>query len=334
MAIEVERADHETLAEWDQLVSNATAGSFFHRRAALEVLETHSSSTMHPLIGYKGQEPVGLFPLFELSKGPVTMVFSPPPKLAVPGLGPTLVNADGLKQRKREKRNRRFIEGCLEWTNREIEPKYVRISTTPGFTDPRPFAWNEFEVVPKYTYLVDLSPGQEAVIKRFKKSLRSDIRRSQDENYTIERGDVDDVRFVVEKVRERYEAQDRNYHVTESYATNLFEAVGPKVLPVYVGHIDGERVSGILTPRYDSTMYYWQGGGKPDVSLPMNDLIHWRMIRDGIDAEIDTYDLVGANTPRLCRYKSKFNPDLESYYVIERGTKMMNAVTELYKRFR
>lgn len=333
MAIEVERADKEQMEEWDQLVSRATAGSFFHRRAVLEVLEAHSSSIFHPLIGYKGQEPVGLFPLFEVSKGPLKMAFSPPPKLAVPGLGPTLVNADKLKQRKREKRTRRFIEGCLEWIELKIGPKYTRIVTTPGLTDSRPFAWNEFEVTPKYTYHVDLSPGKNEVMDRFKKSLRSDIRRSTNEEHTIERGTVEDVQFVVEKVRERYQAQDREYNVTESYATDLFETLGPESISVYIGRINGERVSGILAPRHKSTIYYWQGGGKPDISLPMNDLIHWQIIKDSIDDGINTYDLVGANTPRLCRYKSKFNPNLKPYYVVERGTKVMNAVSDIYKKF-
>jgi len=66
----------------------------------------------------------------------------------------------------------------------------------------------------------------------------------------------------------------------------------------------------------------------------MNDLIHWRIIRDAIDEGYTTYDLVGANTERLCRYKSKFNPALRTYYSMTDGMTGMNTAAKLYRKFR
>jgi len=334
VSIDVERADPADRDTWDDRIERSGAGTVFHRWDALEVVERHAGATLHPLVGYKGQEPVGLLPAYEISKGGVSTVFSPPPGMGLPSLGPVTLAPDDLKQRKRERRNRRFVTAALEWLADECSPKYERFVTPVGYGDPRPFTWEGFDVSPRFTYQVDLRPGSEAVMDSFKKSLRSDIRRSLDEDYDVRRGDRSDVAFVVERVRERYEAQGESYSLQTDYVTDLYDALADDHAAVYVGHVDGERVSGIVRPAFDGTMYYWQGGGKPDLPLPMNDLIHWEMIQDAIAEGIETYDLVGANTERICQYKAKFNPDLRPYYEVERGTRAMNLVSEVYRRFR
>ena len=334
MSVEVQLARDRGLEKWDEWLLDARGGTFFHQLDVLSIIEKHSSSTLHKLVGYKGEHPIGLFPIFELSKGPIDTVFSPPPNLGIPTLGPVLLNSENLKQRKFEKRNQRFINGALDWIEDRVSPKYVHLQPSPSYDDPRPFSWAEFDVAPRHTYHVDISVGEEEVMDRFKSSLRSDIRRSQDEDFEIERGDEDDIRFVIEKVRERYAAQDKTYRISPEYAVDLRRVVGTDQLPVYIGSIDGERVSGILNPRFGSTVHFWQGGGKPDISLPMNDLIHWRIIRDAIDEGYTTYDLVGANTERLCRYKSKFNPRLQTYYSMTDGIIGMNTAAKLYRKFR
>lgn len=332
MSIEVQQADADALASWDQWLAQSEAGTFFHQIDVLDVLNKHAETTLHHLVGFKGNQPVGALPVFELSKGPFTFVLSPPPKLGVPALGPVLFDADQLKRHTLEKRNRRFIDGCVDWINSNISPNYTRIVSEPAYHDPRPFAWNGFDMTPYHTYHVDLTAGESVVMDRFKKSLRSDIRRSQDEDYTVRRGDKHDARWIINKVEERYEAQGEAFTITPSYIDDLLHAVGLDQLPVYVGELNGERISGILSPRFDSTMYYWQGGGRPDVSFPMNDLIHWQLIQDGIDEGYAVYDLVGANTRRLCEYKSKFGPSLRTYYELEAGSTATTLLTKLYKR--
>jgi len=128
----------------------------FHRIEAPETLENHSAATLHPLAGFKGQEPVGLFPVFTVSKGPMTAAYSPPPGLRVYNLGPLRLNMGKLKRRKRDRRHRRFIEAAIEWVEQREAPQYWNLRTTLGYEDSRPFHWNDYEVEPRYTYVVDL----------------------------------------------------------------------------------------------------------------------------------------------------------------------------------
>lgn len=334
MSIDVDRADESTLERWDDYVSRSPMGTLFHTDAVLSVLEEHSGARLHRLVGKKGQEVRGVFPLFEVKKGPVRTLFSPPPQLGVPNLGPVLVNYEKLKQRKRERTNRKVVEGALEWIEDEVDPKFVRIETVTDYVDTRPFLWNEFDVTPRHTYELDLSAGADEVFSNFKGNLRSDIRRHEDVDYRIREGGEDAIRFILRQVRNRFEAQGKTYDISPEYVTDLYRALPEGGLRPYVGEVDGDRLGGIIVLEYGNRCYYWQGGGKPDASVPINDLIHWRIIRDAVDRGVETYDLTGANTRRISRYKSKFNPDLVPYYALERGTRTMNIVSDVYRKLR
>src|SRR6056297_1562905 len=154
MAIEITPLQNPT--EWNDLVDQSPQATPFHRAECLDVLATHANATLHPYAGFKGHEPVGIFPLFKISKGPVSAVFSPPPDLKISYLGPALVNHSKQKQRRREKTNSRFITGCLETLEERVDPKYITLRTGFEYTDSRPLIWAGFEPTTRYTYVVDL----------------------------------------------------------------------------------------------------------------------------------------------------------------------------------
>jgi len=154
MGVDVRDAGTEGAEAWDDLLEQSPHGTPFHRFAFLEVLATYANATLHPLVGYVGQEPVGLFPWFEVSKGPISTFFSPPPNLKVTYLGPALLNQEKLKRRKAERRHRQFVEAALSYAERVAAPGYVHVRTSRGYDDVRPFVWNDFEVTPAYAYPV------------------------------------------------------------------------------------------------------------------------------------------------------------------------------------
>lgn len=334
MAIEVERPETAGAVDWDSLVDRSPMGSVFHRTDVLDVLADHSGGTLHPLVGYKGQEVVGVFPVFELRKGPVSTAFSPPPRLGVPGLGPVLTNHQKLKRKKLDRRTKEFVEGCLDWLDRTVDPKYTHVETTPGFRDARPFTWADYEVTPRYTYELDLTDGAEAVLEGFKRNLRSRIRRHEDADYEVFVGGADAIEFIVDQVRARFEEQGKTYAIEPGYVKDLARALPDELFRPYIGSVDGQWHGGVVVPGAGEELFFWQGGGKPDAPLPINDLVHWRVITDAIDRGFETYNLTGANTHRIAEYKAKFNPDLSPYYEVEDGTRSMNVVSEVYRRLR
>ena len=332
MSIDVRVTTDDDRDRWNGYVERSPQGGLCHELEALEVQADHADATLHPLIGFKGQEAVGLFPVFEIEKGFVTTAFSPPPHLRVPYLGPAFMNMGKLKQRKRERRQKRFIEGCFEWVESELAPKYAHLRTSTAFGDSRPFKWNKYDVSPEYTYVVDLSPDEDELLMTFSSDARSNITNTDDDAYEIEVGGDAEIRLIVDQVRQRYESQGVSFNVTEEFVLDLADRAYTGSVRPYTLRSDGEFLGGILALEHGDTTGRWLGGVRTDreIELPTNDLLDWAVMSDGLDRGLAAYDLIGADNPRINQYKAKFNPELRTYYSIEYGEWGFQTIASLY----
>ncbi|QCC56790.1 GNAT family N-acetyltransferase (plasmid) [Natronorubrum bangense] len=336
MGVEVTVLDPQADAdEWNRYVERSDGTNPFHRAEALRLQAEDTDSTLHLLAGFKGQEAVGLFPVFEYTKGPITGAFSPAPFSWSCYLGPSLLNVDKLKQRKADRRTKQFLEGSLEWIEAEISPQYTKF-VAAEFDDMRPFTWAGYNVEPGYTYVVDLEGDEEALLKRFSSDARNNVRNADEDAYVIEEGTNDDVERIVEQVAKRYENQGQAFQLSPTFARSVHEALPDGAIRPYVCRVDGEFVGGILVAESETTRYRWQGGVKPDteIDLPINDLLDWHVMRDGLHSGIETYDLVGAGVPSINRYKAKFNPRLETHYEITSGSFGLDLLVDRYRKLR
>ncbi|WP_255149568.1 lipid II:glycine glycyltransferase FemX [Halorarius halobius] len=338
MGIDIETADAASIGpdRWDRLVERSPQGTFFHQYAALELQADHAGAELHRLVGLKGQEPVGLFPAFELRKGPITGVFSPPPRLWVPTLGPAMVNVEKLSRRKRDRRIRAFIEGSLDWFTDRIGAQYVNVSTDDRLRDLRPFKWTNCSVVPEFTYVVDLTRTPDEVRSGFSGDARNNIRNCESAGDSIEltEADAEGAALILERVRERYAEQGVPFTVAPEFGAELYRALPEGQLRPYVCRVDGAFAGGILAVEYGDTVGRWMGGARPDesVELPVNDLLDWHVMSEAMDRGFDAYDLMGAGDPRINDYKSKFGPELRSYATVEGGTRWGRLLVDLYRK--
>ncbi|SDK90029.1 lipid II:glycine glycyltransferase FemX [Natronorubrum texcoconense] len=336
MTIEVTTLDADTDAdEWNRYVERSDGTNPFFRAEALQLQAEDTGSTAHLLAGFKGQEAVGLFPVFEYKKGPITGAFSPAPHSWSCYLGPSLLNVNKLKQRKADRRTKRFLEGCLEWIDREISPLYTKF-VAAEFDDVRPFIWNGYDVEPGYTYVVDLEGSEDELLKRFSSDARSNVRNADEDAYVIEEGTNGDVERIVEQVANRYESQGKSFELSPEFARAVHERLPDGSIRPYVCRVDDEFLGGILVVDSERTRYRWQGGVKPDtgIDLPINDLLDWHVMRDGLRDGVETYDLVGAGVPSINRYKAKFNPRLETHYQITSGAFGLDLLVDRYQKHR
>ncbi|MFC3960260.1 GNAT family N-acetyltransferase [Halovivax cerinus] len=359
--VDVRVATDEDVSRWNGYVSRSPHGTLFHEYDALRTLAEYAGARLHPLVGFKGQEPVGVFPVFAIRKGPVMTAFSPPPDLRVPALGPATLNLGKLKQRKREKRRERFVDGCLEWIDDELGPRYTHVRTGPAYSDVRSFKWAAYDVTPEFTYHVDLSADEDDLLSRFSSDARRNVTNTPADAYEIVDGasdrlvsgsdGVDDgtdgapalsaadtdgataIRRIVAQVRERYHSQGVDFDVPADFVVDLHERADRGAVRPYVCRVDGGFVGGILAVEYGDTIGRWMGGVRTDrdVDVPVNDLLDWAVMRDARDRGLATYDLVGGETRRINRYKAKFDPSLRTAYSMERGSWGMQTLAHLYQ---
>lgn len=329
----IERLD---LDEWaDALPSSGF--EVFHTAEALAVLDRHSASDLHLLGGYRGQQLVAMAPLFVRSApGGVRIVSSPPPAMSVPRLGPILMPTSP-KRRKQEKVNREFTNGVLDVLDVDSSRTLLRMICDPEYTDPRPYRWAGLSVEPSFTYRLaidDRSP--EELLKSFSQSLRREIRSGNDLDIDIEATGVEGGETVFRETEARYAEQTQHFGVTWPYARDVIESLDERCRVYVARDPDGEYLGGIISLFSNDAAYYWLGGTRSNYeNVSVNSLLHWKIIRDvAEDPPLDSvheYDLVGANTERLCRYKSKFGADLVPYYVVESGGMAMDAAKGAYQ---
>jgi CelD/BcsL family acetyltransferase involved in cellulose biosynthesis len=206
------------------------------------------------------------------------------------------------------------------------------VSSDRTYADPRPFEWNDFAIRPRYTYVVDLSPGPDALLEAFS----SDARRNVSDGLGDCEIAVDGrraIRRTVERVRHRYEQQGRSYTVPPEFVVDLYDRLPDGTVRPYACRRDGEFLGGMVVLAHGDTVYRWQGGAKTDHDLPVNDLLDWRIIRDAVEDGYGRYDLEGANKRRLCEYKAKFAPDVVTYYRMEYGNVWTRLGSRLYTKF-
>jgi hypothetical protein len=331
MTVDIRTTDDE---QYNDIVAASPHATPFHRAEALDVFAAHGDADLHRLVGFKGQEPVGVFPVFEVRKGPATAAVSPPPGLKLPYLGPAMVNTGKLKRRKRDRRHRRFVDAALDFVDRELSPNLVNLRTPIGYDDVRPFHWRDYEVTPRYTYVVDLDMAQDELLARFSADLRKRLRDDYDASFEVTEAGPDAIESVVSLTRERHREQGESFPIRAGFVRKLADALPPGTIRPYVCRVDGEVVGGLVDVEGDSRAGVWIASGKNDAAVPASDLLEWQVCVDGIERGLDGLDLMGANHERIYTYKAKFAPDLVPYFALQTGSVGMNAVAKVYEKLR
>jgi len=309
-----------SLDEWERTLPDSGA-EVFHRPEVLHVIDEYTDSEMRLYGGFKGEEPVGLLPIFVDSNPLGKIVTSPPPSMVVPRLGPIVLTASP-KQRKREAVNRRFVERVLDDLRMDSPRSLVRLQCSLWYDDPRPFQWAGHEVEQSFTYVLDLADTTtDAVRAAFSKGLRREITASEVEDVTVAVEDATMATRVHEQVADRYGQQDERFHVNLEYMRDIVAALDDRSRVYVARDPSGGYRSGIVVLYGSDTAYFWLGGARASYDgESVNGKLHWRIITDILDGDtpdVNGYDLVGANTERLCQYKSKFGATLEPYYTVE-----------------
>ncbi len=332
------RVEQITFEEWGTELPKS-GFEVFHLPEALSVITEHLDAECRLYAAKKGQETVGLLPLFIEERRVGRAVLSPPPGLSIPRLGPLLM-PNSPKLRKREQLNQALIEGVLEDVGADSSTTLFRMLTSLDYTDPRPLSWNGLDLDPKFTYVVDTADASslESLMKRFSKSLRNKMRRLPEMDVRIrDEGRTGAVR-IHEDVAERYLEQDKTPPVNRRFVEDLVDSLDDRYRAYVARDDEGTYLGGILTLYSNDLAYFWQGGVRNSYDgISVNTLVH-RQILDDIVTEpelesITGYDLVGANTERLCEYKAKFCGELSEYYVAESSGVGMTTAKTAYRMF-
>ena len=328
-SIELVIADDDYSAKWDAIVDSTSCGhsTIFHKWRWLKSVEKYTNSEFFPLVGQKGTEPVFLMPLFKERKFFLNMAFSPPPHVAIPFLGPVMVDYDELKQNKKQS-NLFDFHDVLNAFLKEQKVSYLNTVFPIGLFDVRPFIWNSYNANATFNYRFDLTQGEERLWQNLKKRTRKNIKNAE-KRINVVQGGKDALRKIYSQLQERYDEQNRKLTCKLPYLEEVYDEFSENFL-ILNAEIDGEFVGGLVNLMYKDSIYSWIGNAKTDVAgLYPNDLLIWKSLSYGCGNNYRLFYEIGANTPRLIKYKANFNPELVLNFTVERYN---NFSLKLFKK--
>ena len=301
---------------WEDLVEKSPHGTIFHTWKFLKIIEKYTKNKFYPIVCFKGTTPVGVYPLFFQKKFLLKMVFSPPPYVAVPYLGPAFVDYDNLKQSKKESFFIRFQEQVNDFIIKELGGSYFYLSVMPALMDCRPLKWAGYKINPRYSYTIDLSAGIDDLWKNITKNLRNDINRAKREGVYIEEGSKKELFELYDILVQRYAEQGKVVNVSKEYLNEIFDKFHPENIGITVAKHDQELITGCINLYYKDRTYFWIGNPKPYIEIPnANELLTWEAIRNASEKGYRYYEIIGiATMERLHRHYSKLNPNFTAYY--------------------
>jgi lipid II:glycine glycyltransferase (peptidoglycan interpeptide bridge formation enzyme) len=331
--IELRKITANELKDWNKLVSEAKNSTIYHNIEWLRIIEKHTKTKLYPLIALKGEEIVCIFPIFYKKKGPVKMVFSPLPKTGVPYLGPLFLNYEGLKQDKKESLLNDFVFEFESFLKNRINANYVLIISPPGQLDTRSFKWNGYMVEPFYTYFIQTQGGIDNCWKQLKKNVRNDITRGQKLGITVNEGGKEEALIVYNSMKERFRAQEIDFPLQKDYFFDIFNEFYPENLRIFMVSHKRDIIGGLILILHKNLASHWQGASKSDLrGIATTDILQWETIKWSIKHKFKKYELLGANTQRLCQFKSKYNPNLETYFHLKKAKFLGKIAEKIYLR--
>lgn len=323
------------LQEWGDALP-AEGYEVFHREEVLRVLDEYTDGKLVLFAGYTGEKRVAMLPIFLQQRSFGTVAFSPPPSMGVSRLGPILVPTSP-KQRKREKLNSEFVQAVLDRLDIDTKLSLLRFVCGVGYDDPRQFGWRDLSVTPRFTYHLEVGDDPDAQLNSFSKSLRREIRDSRELDLSVSIEGRDAIEQIHDRTMSRYDEQDHGYELPWPYVRDLTDALGDRSRAYVARDDDGEFLAGITAIYSNDVAYFWQGGTRTVYeNVSINSYLHWQIIQDvaaGDPVEsVSTYDLMGANTERLCRYKAKFGGQVVPYFTVESDGAFMDLAKNVYQR--
>ncbi|WP_262177321.1 GNAT family N-acetyltransferase [Haloarcula laminariae] len=310
-----------SLDEWGDLLPDSGVGPF-HQPEMLALIDEHEAGDMQLLGGFRGQQPVGLLPVFVRTMYPFRFVISPPPGLAVPWLGPVLLPTSP-KQRKREKLNEQFTEAALDAVDAGKFRTLFGIVGSPKYGDPRPYLWSDHNVEPRFNHVLELADRDaESVLQSFTRDLRKEIRKGDELAVAITTEGAAAAERICGELKDRHAAQGLAYPTPRSFARSVATRLGDNA-KVYVARgPDGEFLSGITLLHANGDAIFWQGGTKANYEgVSVNSLLHWEILTDILEdpdlESVERYHFGNALNRRISRYKSKFNGEPVVNYEIK-----------------
>ena len=196
-----------------------------------------------------------------------------------------------------------------------------------GITDCLPFYWSGWKVVPHYTYRIDLTQTEDALLAAMSTERRKNVRKSNADGVIVE--ESADTSAMRSLIRETFERQKMSFDLTST--NRIFESFPPgQNSYCMLAQMNGHPVAGVYIAHDSRTAYYLMGGYSENAHHGAGALAMWHAILKAKEMGLQVFDFEGSIIPPIERYFRGFGGKLipifgvhKAWLAIEMGLKMI-----------
>lgn len=304
-------------SEWGRTIEGIRTASPFHANAWIEAAAAHTGAQVLRWMMLSGEEPIGGCPLYLMRRRGLRLLASPAPGSSAMYSGPVWKDLDALKESTRL-RHLEALADDLDDLAARARAQVIMLRLAPESRDVRPFLWRGYSPRIRYTYRVRLDRAEDDLLGSFSRTARQLVRKAASV-FRIREGAPEDGRAIFDLLRRRFEAQGLRTVLSKAYIDSVLRGLGPGRSRVLVAERDSRLSNAIVTLSTDVREYWWIGFKGDDTSAGSSELLLWEAMRRARGTGKTSFELIGAEDPRLIEFKAKFNPDLWRCYELVRG---------------
>jgi len=239
-------------------------------------------------------------------------------------------NYESIKQDKKES-SINLVAQEIDAELTKIAPNYFLCILVPALKDIRPFQWRSYQVEPSYTYTFNLKTELEDIWEGFTPTCRQNIRKGEELPCKLVR--YDDPSLLTDLLTQRYNEQGLNHAVDPAYLKEALKTY-PENLVLDCLYDKDELIGATLNQAYNWYLG-WMGLAKPTDKkyTNANEFMVWQLIQQAKSLGFAKFEMSGANKQSLCKYRSKFNPQLEIYFTISKKDTLGKMAEAFYYNF-
>ncbi|HVP73736.1 MAG TPA: GNAT family N-acetyltransferase [Phycisphaerales bacterium] len=286
--------------EWDGLITRFADHTIFHSSVWLSIVQAAHGVRPVCVEAEQAGHCIGVWPYLEKRKGPFRAIGSPLPGWSTAYMGPLIAEDADVPATLRAFLDHKSFKRYAYFACRTLIHRHD--------VDLAPFG---FDLLTKFeTYWIDLLETEEALWGNLKSECRSRVRKAEKEGVEIRR-ETDDS-FLDDFWGMSGETFAKS-HIQPTHTREFCIQVWRKLSPlnrVYVlsAFVSGRRAAILILPFDSQTMYYWGGASYQEFrEVPVNNLLHWRAIRDAKALGLKRYDFVSSEGGPG-RFKKTFGP--------------------------
>ncbi len=273
----------------------------------------------------KASELIGGFSLYKEKKFGFSMYRTPP---FTPAIGPFL-RIDARNPVSVMDMWKKTLTLMADFVDK-LPYSIVSFGFNNNMIDMQPFIWRKFKVIPRYTYLLDLTIPIEDIWSRMSNERRKNINKGLKDGLSVRKiTDFEIIRSLVIKTFSRQKMAINTFYLNKI----LFEFANKDNSFAFTTFKNDTPIACSFCIRDKNTAYYLLGGYNHESKHHgAGTLSIWEAIKCAKDSGAKYFDFEGSMVTQIERYFRGFGGQLTPYYTINKAKLPLEIVLKFFKR--